>query len=128
MGEHLKKRVGALDSMMNTLVEVLTMDSWNSLVLSIVKYVPWAWIFFYVYIGVAVIVLMNLVTAIMVENALLTSKADEEEQLSVKEREKSAEINQLNQLFILMDEDGDGTLSWAEFKSAFSNPVISNKW
>merc|ERR1711971_1220102 len=33
-----------------------------------------------------------------------------------------------NKLFDLMDADGSGTLSWDEFKSSFSDPLLTNKW
>jgi len=113
---------------MYTLVQLLTLDSWNGIVRQIVKWISWSWMYFYCYIAIAVVVLMNLVTAIMVENALSNSKTDEDKQLSVKERQKQLEIKKLNQLFMLMDDNGDGTLSWEEFKEAFENPIVSNKW
>ena len=53
----------------------------------------------------AVIVLRNLATAVMVENALMTSN-----------------------FFLFLDEDGDGLLSGMEFKSAVSDPTTGNKW
>lgn len=121
--------VGTLDRFMYSLVIVLTVDGWNETVVKpITRFIPWAWVYFFSYLAVGVLVLMNLVTAILVETALSTSKSDEESQLQAKEKVKSTEIKKLNQLFVLMDVDGDGTLSWEEFKCAFDNPVIANKW
>jgi len=117
-----------VDKMMYLLIQLLTLDSWNAILRPMVKYIPWCWTFFYLYIAVAVVVLMNLVTAVMVENALVKSKSDEVEQMSSKEKEHARELAKLSNLFMLMDEDGDGHLSYEEFKSAFSNPVIINRW
>ena len=43
----------------------------------VLKYVNWSWLYFYAYIAVARVVLLNLVTAIIVENALAASRNDE---------------------------------------------------
>jgi Ca2+-binding EF-hand superfamily protein len=84
--------------------------------------------YFYSYIAVAVFVLMNLVTAILVENAVTNAKHDEESMLKSREKSKERELKKLKNLFTLMDADGSGTLSWDEFQEAFSDPDMSNKW
>lgn len=120
--------VGGLDLLMYTLVQLLTLDSWNGIVRDIVKVLSWAWIYFYAYIAVAVFVLMNLVTAIIVDNALSNSRLDETEALKRKEKKEKDELKQLEGLFNLMDADGSGTLSWEEFKAAFEDPEMKRKW
>jgi heme exporter protein D len=120
--------VGNLPVFMRTLIQILTMDSWNDFLRKMMKFVPWCWLFFYAYIAVAVFVLMNLVTAIIVENAVTNSKNDEEQQLKAKEKTKKNELKDLEHLFQLMDADGSGTLSWDEFKAAFDDPEMTKKW
>lgn len=118
----------SLDSVMMTLVQLLTLDSWNSMVRPLVRYVPWCWCYFYTYIAVGVFVLMNLVTAIIVENALSSSKNDEERKLLEKDKETRQEVAKLHRLFHAMDTDGDGTLSWGEFQASFADPKTADKW
>merc|ERR1719271_1136035 len=104
--------VGGLDELMYTLIQLLTLDSRNFFVRPMVEEISWCWAYFYAYIAVAVFVLMNLVTAIIVENAVMTANKDEHHTLSQRAKQRLEELKQLEQLFHLMDSDGSGTLSW----------------
>mmetsp|Transcript_119296 Transcript_119296/g.337457 ORF Transcript_119296/g.337457 Transcript_119296/m.337457 type:complete len:625 (-) Transcript_119296:173-2047(-) len=117
----------SVSRMMFTLIQVLTLDSWNGIARPMSKYIWWSWAYFYAYIAVAVIVLMNLVTAVIVENALNSSKMDEEQQLLQKQRAKEVELGNFRALFELIDSDSDGVLTWEEFAAAFENPDVSIK-
>jgi len=120
--------INGIDKMMFTLIQVLTLDSWTGYVRTLIIYVWWAWSYFYIYIAVADFVLMNLVTAIIVDNAVSKSANDQEQRLQELEKARQAELNTLQDIFQLMDEDGDGTLSWDEFTSAFEDEDIRKQW
>lgn len=120
--------VGGLDLLMYTLIQLLTLDSWNGIVRVLLKQLPWCWAYFYAYIAVSVFVLMNLVTAIIVENAVKNSNLDMDEAIKAKEKEKRKELTTLESLFKEMDTDGSGTLNWEEFKEAFDDPLMVKKW
>mmetsp|Transcript_151 Transcript_151/g.345 ORF Transcript_151/g.345 Transcript_151/m.345 type:complete len:207 (-) Transcript_151:149-769(-) len=92
------------------------------------KYVPWCWLYFYAYIAVAVFVLMNLVTAIIVDNAMAVSRQDADHQLQQKDVERQRELNEMKNLFHMIDEDGNGLLDWQEFQQAFTDEAMSRKW
>ncbi|CAE8598447.1 unnamed protein product [Polarella glacialis] len=126
--EMLSSYLCGLSQMMYTLVQVLTLDSFNAITRPLLVYIPWSWLFWYAYIAIAVFVLMNLVTAIIVENAVSASRNDEERMLSMRAQAKSSELHQLKNLFFLMDSDGDGILSFSEFEAAFNDPTIIQKW
>jgi hypothetical protein len=91
------------------------------------KYVGWSWLYFYAYISMAVIVLLNLVTAIIVDNAMKNSQMDVQHALAEKENDKKKLLAQFRALFELMDEDGDGQLTWTEFENAFEVPEVATK-
>lgn len=120
--------VKGIAPLMQLLIQFLTLDSWNSKMEQIMRYTPWCVGYFYTYIAVAVFVLMNLVTAIIVENAMSASKMDENEKLKQMEDFKKKELKELEHLFYLMDADGDGTLDWEEFENAFMDEEMSRKW
>jgi len=121
-------RTDGVLNMMITLVQVLTLDSWSDTIARpLMNYIPWAWVYLYFYISLAVWVLMNLVTAIIVENALMNSKNDEDTLLAVKERRRFADLETFRDLFKRMDIDGDGKLTLEEFENAFEDPAISTK-
>ncbi|CAE8606447.1 unnamed protein product [Polarella glacialis] len=117
-----------LGNIMVTLIQVLTLDSHTSVLRPVMKYVPFSWIYFYAYISLAVLVLLNLVTAIIVENALTSSRVDEDRQLHAKEMAKQKELEHLKHLFYLLDVDGDGILTWDEFEHGFRDAAMSKKW
>lgn len=125
--EDLVEMTDGIWPLMFTLVQVLTLDSWTSFVREMMKYSPWCWVYFYLYVAFAVFVLMNLVTAIIVDNALKNSQKDSEAVLAEKEKEFRAALAQFQSLFELMDVDGNGELTREEFKIAFEDPQIEMK-
>merc|ERR1719191_1955778 len=70
---------------------------------------------------------MNLVTAVIVNNALDITKKDEEAALAQLENEKKAEFEKLADLFYDLDADGSGSVDRAEFETAFELPEVANK-
>eukprot|EP00930_Biecheleria_cincta_P039965 TRINITY_DN27421_c0_g1_i1.p1 TRINITY_DN27421_c0_g1~~TRINITY_DN27421_c0_g1_i1.p1 ORF type:complete len:653 (+),score=129.58 TRINITY_DN27421_c0_g1_i1:40-1998(+) len=126
--ENVMQWLDGIGPVMQLLLQFLTLDSWNSKMEAITVFAPWCILYFYLYISVAVFVLMNLVTAIIVENAMSASKMDEDMRLKQMEAQKSKEIKELRHLFELMDADGDGTLDWDEFEAAFEDEEMSKKW
>lgn len=113
--------------MMYTLVQVLTQDSWNGIARPMQRHIQWSFVFFYLYLCIAAVVLMNLVTAIIVENALAHAKKDEDALLRNKMKAKMEELAKFRTLFNEMDIDGDGMLDWGEFELAFENPDVATK-
>jgi Ca2+-binding EF-hand superfamily protein len=114
-------------SMMYTLIQVLTLDSWNGISRPLMKYIWWSCFFFYAYIAFAVVVLLNLVTATIVDNAMKNSRMDEQQVLAEKQRERKQLMDQFRSLFEMMDADRSGSLTVREFESAFDLPEVSTK-
>eukprot|EP00927_Polykrikos_kofoidii_P018625 TRINITY_DN18653_c0_g2_i2.p1 TRINITY_DN18653_c0_g2~~TRINITY_DN18653_c0_g2_i2.p1 ORF type:complete len:479 (+),score=64.74 TRINITY_DN18653_c0_g2_i2:84-1439(+) len=85
---------------------------------------PWSWVLFYIYVAVAVIVLLNLVTAVIVENAFKYSHLDEVEEITALEKERLASLEELKTLFECLDDDLSGDITWDEFEQGFSKPEI----
>eukprot|EP00448_Togula_jolla_P042288 CAMPEP_0170570154 /NCGR_PEP_ID=MMETSP0224-20130122/951_1 /TAXON_ID=285029 /ORGANISM="Togula jolla, Strain CCCM 725" /LENGTH=594 /DNA_ID=CAMNT_0010892397 /DNA_START=61 /DNA_END=1846 /DNA_ORIENTATION=- len=125
--EMLWSATGGISSMMYTLIQVLTLDSWTSIGRPLSDYSAFSSVYFYLYILIAVFVLMNLVTAIIVENALTNSSQDEQMKLAEKERARQNMLEQFRALFSAMDEDGNEVLTKAEFDNAFETEQVSTK-
>mmetsp|Transcript_40466 Transcript_40466/g.116979 ORF Transcript_40466/g.116979 Transcript_40466/m.116979 type:complete len:609 (-) Transcript_40466:23-1849(-) len=124
----LLSMMNGLDRMMSVLVQVLTQDSFHSFTRPIEKYVKGSWLYWYSYIAVAVFVLMNLVTALIVENAMETSKANHDHMVTEREVKRQKDIDRMRKLFKSMDTDGGGTLSWEEFSMSFDDPDLGKIW
>jgi len=123
--QQLVAEIGGVDNWMYTLIQVLTLDSWNGIARPLLIYQQWSWLFFYFYIAVAVIVFMNLVTAVIVENALASTQADEDSQLMLKKHEMAKNFKKFEELFQLMDQDQDGLLNYEEFLQSFQMPEVA---
>jgi len=131
--ETVEELFGDLLSSMFTMFQVMTLDTWafhivrplmqkarspDSFLISV---------FFVFFITLAVFVLMNLITAVIVENAFSIAKEDSEQQAKLAEREKITELKNLAELFLEIDVDGSGELTTKEFQQALLNPRIETK-
>eukprot|EP00746_Dinoflagellata_sp_MGD_P006957 gnl/MRDRNA2_/MRDRNA2_113734_c0_seq1.p1 gnl/MRDRNA2_/MRDRNA2_113734_c0~~gnl/MRDRNA2_/MRDRNA2_113734_c0_seq1.p1 ORF type:complete len:652 (-),score=97.96 gnl/MRDRNA2_/MRDRNA2_113734_c0_seq1:154-2109(-) len=119
-----------LDQTMFTLVQIITADAWASVIARpIMASIAGSWIFFLAYIAVGMLVLMNLMTAIIVENAMEMAKEDEEAQLHELALRKKKEFDKLTRVFLSLDGDESGDIHEEEFEKAFmTRPDILDKF
>merc|ERR1719191_1030095 len=95
-----------LGSSMFTLFQFMTLDSWSAIARPVNERQPGIWVLFFSYIAVAVFVLMNLVTAVIVNNAMELTKKDEEQVAKLKEKDQEKEYAELERVFRDLDDDG----------------------
>jgi len=102
-----------------TLFQVMTLDSWSALCRSIMKGDQvWIALFFVIFITMGQFVLMNLIMAVIVENAFSDSKTEEEELARRKAAKKAQEAEELKLFFQVIDEDHSGKLTKDELYAA----------
>merc|ERR1719379_1197258 len=93
------------------------------------KFQPAVWLFFIIYVAIAMLVLLNLVTAVIVDNALAISKQDEKQKLFELQETKKAQVASLGRIFAALDVDASGAIDESEFVNACTNrPEIMNKF
>ena len=69
---------GGLDKTLFTLVDLL-MGNFGGVARPVLKFLPWTWVIFVAYTAIGVLLLLNLVTATIVEHALsVTAESNEE--------------------------------------------------
>mmetsp|Transcript_49673 Transcript_49673/g.115947 ORF Transcript_49673/g.115947 Transcript_49673/m.115947 type:complete len:540 (+) Transcript_49673:72-1691(+) len=113
---------------MLSLFQLMTLDSWTGDMARPLMFVaPWTAFFFIFFISVAVFVMLNLVTAVIVENAISESNSEEKELAVRIEREKEDELEDLKQFFLQIDMDGSGSLSKQEFFRATKQKKVRQK-
>jgi len=112
---------------MLTLFQVMTLDSWSAMVRELMEIQSWVVLFFILFISIAVFVLMNLVTAIIVEHAFASGKADDQDRAVRLEREKEQELEELQSFFEVLDEDKSGKLSQQELYTAAKQRKVRQK-
>jgi Ca2+-binding EF-hand superfamily protein len=119
---------GDLLKSMFTLFQLMTLDTWADLIARpMMATHPELGLFFVFFVTVAVFVVMNLITAVIVENAFAIAKDDQEQAAKMNERNKIRELKSLSELFQEIDIDGSGKLTKKEFMTALGNPRVSHK-
>jgi Ca2+-binding EF-hand superfamily protein len=119
---------GDLLKSMFTLFQLMTLDTWADLIARpIMATNPMLGLFFVFFVTVAVFVVMNLITAVIVENAFAIAKDDQEQAAKMMEKQKTRELKSLSELFQEIDIDGSGKLTKKEFMTALGNPRVSHK-
>eukprot|EP00746_Dinoflagellata_sp_MGD_P164523 gnl/MRDRNA2_/MRDRNA2_93190_c0_seq1.p1 gnl/MRDRNA2_/MRDRNA2_93190_c0~~gnl/MRDRNA2_/MRDRNA2_93190_c0_seq1.p1 ORF type:complete len:590 (-),score=132.71 gnl/MRDRNA2_/MRDRNA2_93190_c0_seq1:38-1807(-) len=119
---------GDLLKSMFTLFQLMTLDTWADLIARpMMKTHPGLGLFFVFFVTVAVFVVMNLITAVIVENAFAIAKDDQEQAAKMMERTKVRELKSLSELFQEIDIDGSGKLTKKEFLTALGNPRVTHK-
>jgi len=100
---------------MLTLIQFVCLDSIGSIYKPLIEKSPLFMVpYFVMLILVVGIVLMNLVTAVIVNGALEQAAEDKDMQLMQKKVEKQKLVKHLRQIFARLDEDGSGSLSLQE--------------
>jgi hypothetical protein len=126
--KYIQERFGTLMSSMFTLFQVMTLDTWaDSIVRPLMEKQPYLCLYFIFFITVSVFVLMNLITAVIVENAFSIAKDDEEMKAKQVEKKNQDEIKGLAVMFKDLDEDQSGELNKREFENALTKPKFLNK-
>lgn len=120
--------LNGIDVLMFTLIQVLTLDSWTGIVRPLVAQIWWSWVYFYGFIAVADLVLMNLITAMIVDSAVSKTANDQENAIRNMEKARMEELQSLQDIFTAMDTNGDGSLSWDEFEDAFEDDTLNKRW
>merc|ERR1719498_92797 len=76
--EFVQEMFGSVPLSMFTLFQIMTLDSWTGVVRPIGNEQSWTYFYFLGFIAISVFVLVNLITAVIVENAFESSKSDEQ--------------------------------------------------
>lgn len=112
-----------------TLFQVMTLDSWTGISRPLMKHSDIVAPYFIVYILVVVLALGNLVTSVIINNAVESGAKDNELKAREQKDEKMKEIEELRELFLEIDEDGSGQLSKDEYDKAFdTNEKVKQKF
>jgi len=110
---------------MFTMVQLITMDTYcDDIIRPVAKERPLLALFFVFFIAVGVFVVMNLVTAIIVDTAQNIVKQDTEQQAKEEENKKRRDLKLLSELFMEIDLDGSGELSRQEFFTSLKNVKV----
>ncbi|CAE7222917.1 Cacna1s [Symbiodinium necroappetens] len=88
---------------------------------------PWIWVFLWLFTSLSSYVLLNLVTAVIVQQALEMSSADEADLAKQLQAQREEDMRELEGMFKMLDEDQSGQVSLEEFMQAQSSRHLGTK-
>jgi len=114
----MKGHFSSLGKAMLTLTQFVAMDSVSGFYTPIILYDNLTLIFFTMVVLIIGIVLMNLVTAVVVENAMQNSANDKSSKRAEERESKKKLMVELKELVTAMDADGSGIIDIYELSKA----------
>jgi Ca2+-binding EF-hand superfamily protein len=109
---------GSLGRCMLTLFQIITLESWTNGIArpaeALVPGIIWIFVGFVLFMTFG---LMNIVVGVFVEGSISTAAADAEHKLALKEAAFHNLLNELREVFLMTDQDGNGQLTIQEFES-----------
>eukprot|EP00929_Paragymnodinium_shiwhaense_P051377 TRINITY_DN25867_c0_g1_i1.p1 TRINITY_DN25867_c0_g1~~TRINITY_DN25867_c0_g1_i1.p1 ORF type:complete len:511 (+),score=113.60 TRINITY_DN25867_c0_g1_i1:165-1697(+) len=113
---------------MLTLFQIMTLDSWTSIMRPLMVKQPWVAWFFVLFITVGAFVLMNLIVSVIVENAFETANQEQADLAQQLEAQRTEELEDLRRFFNAIDADESGMVSQEELHSALQDRHVRNKF
>merc|ERR1719265_1884325 len=109
-----------------TLFQLQTLDEWRDVINPFVDAQPWTYVFFFFFIAVGGLALMNLVTAVVVENSMRRIQDDESFRTIVADKERTIEKEKIQALlkFFNIDEEENSQLTHEEAKENLDSKVV----
>jgi len=104
----------SLPQTMLTFFQFVCLDSVAAIYKPLIEHAPWLVFFFVTLILTVSIVLMNLVTAVVVNGAFETAQQDRDAVVIYEQEQKARMMQELRDIFVSIDEDGSGVLSAEE--------------
>merc|ERR1719171_3438901 len=78
---------------------------------------PWFLPFYVFYISFSLLALLNVITGIFVEKAMMSALQDRETVIQDQLDSEDSWVNEMRSLMTEADQDEDGTITWEEFSS-----------
>merc|ERR1719359_1822195 len=109
---------------MFSMFEVITSEGWPTMSRTAMEHEPSVWIFFVLFISITSFGIMNVLTAVIVENTLTDAIQNQQDIVKMIDHDRRKALNNIYQVFKLADRDGDEQLTKDEFLTALKNPDV----
>lgn len=110
-----------------TLIQVLTLDSWNEVARHVSQEHQYMTIVFLIFVVVGSFGILNIIVGVVVENTLSTSEIDRTNVRKKQENDRHMVFTQLREIFEAADADNSGTLTIDEVIHALDKPEVDSK-
>lgn len=123
VGEIIDRQFSTLPQILLTLFQFVSMDSTAAIYVPLIQHSPALSLYFLPLLVVVAIALMNLITALIVEDAISNSRMDEEMSAFYTRRKLKVLTPALRQLFRSLDKSGDGLIEVQEVVQSIKQGV-----
>lgn len=120
----LTQYFGTVHASMFTLFQIMTTEGWVGVARETMRYEPWAWLFFIIYLVITTYAIMNVVVAVIVEKTLERALQTREDRLKKAEEECLSALAAIVSFFKKADATGAMVLTKADFLTACTRPEV----
>lgn len=123
----VQEHFGCIEDAMFTLFQIMLLDGWSIIIRHILAKMPETAFLIFLFLGIGSIVIVNLITAIVVMQAIVDAPKRDKEALGHKiELDNNKLKTQLKHVFEDLDTDGSGTLTQEEFMATIGDKEAIN--
>jgi len=122
--EWVFKHYGSSSRAFYTMFEATLSGCWPNYVRPLVEINNWFAVFSIVYVSIVVFAIIRIITALFLKETLQNAYEDADMMINEQLKKKQSYLAKLAQAFEVMDESGDGTITYDEFESMMSNPDV----
>jgi len=121
-GQYIHDRFSGMGPAMFTMLQIMLLDGGLEIARVAIRRFPLSFFLLFVYMGVGILTVVNVIFATVVECVLDLGRAYQAKFERKREAIMHARLNNLERMFKVLDRDGGGTLSKKEFIKVFENP------
>lgn len=124
LSDDLRQQFGRVEYSMFTLFQIMTLEGWPSIARNAMKYEPWIWIVFILFLFSTTFSLMNVIVSVIVESTLDQAKDRKAENMKRQEAELKNAGDKVTEVFNASDGNGDGVVTKEEFIEAMGRKDV----
>lgn len=107
-----------------TMFEATLSGCWPNYVRPLIDINSWYAVIYIFYVSVVVFAIIRIITALFLKETLQNAYEDADMMIREQLKKKQAYLGKLAQAFEVMDESGDGTITYDEFQGMLANPDV----
>lgn len=121
---YLDAKFGTVSRSMFSMFVVVTAEEWPTYCRHAMKFEPYIWLFFVVFISLTTFGVLNVVTAVIVESTLDQAMRNQADIQKMYDKDKQLALENIHRVFSVADKDGNGNLTREEFLEALQDPSV----
>lgn len=122
--QEVREQFGRVENSMFTFFQVMTLEGWPSIARSAMKFEPWIWVVFIVFLLTTTFSIMNVIVAVIVEGTLSSAQDRQSETTKKTQAEEEKTASRIAEIFSATDQNGDNEITRDEFLSSIKSEEV----